>query len=308
MQFLLPLRVGGVTLADLDLRVYRGSAQLDGAAAAATLEDLGTGDYLLSGLPDGEAGSWYTLTAWHGAGLIHRTWPTANATRTPPGLILPARLPGLSLATLSVVIYRDFAIAGGVELSAVPAGDAGDYWLTGWPAAGAGETWAITADLGASGEFGRSWAGPVVHAATAPTAEQVEVRDDIEEDGAPVTLRWNRNVVSPAGGALGADPELVHDIETHAIVDNVTREIPSLTRGTPLAQVGDLTLMIPAVDLALGDQLVAPGAGWTAYLGRASHPDPDAEGSQPHPVLQVLETQYEGPDPLYYVVAARRPA
>lgn len=145
-----------------------------------------------------------------------------------------------------------------------------------------------------------------------PTKEQLSVRKDLEEDGAPVTLRWDRNTVPAGGGLRETNPAKIHDFPTWALISTIEREVgtgtPSTGRrpATPLTEVGDLRLFLPAVDLVVADELVIPGVGWVVYLGVTTHPDPDAGEVLGYPVLQLLGATYERGHALLYEVSARR--
>lgn len=159
MDLLLPLGDAGLTLSDIEPRLYSGTARV--ALGSPTLTDLGEGlDYRLSGLPDGPGE--LTLTYVHppGAGFA-RKWGTAPSP-TPQAIIIPLR--ESTANSLTVQIFKNGAPWTGGSPVVTYLGtlsEPGDWAVSGWPAAKPGEKWGLRYSI--AGVHGlQEWEVPAV--------------------------------------------------------------------------------------------------------------------------------------------------
>lgn len=131
-DFILTLGTTGLVKADLGLRLYKNSTRLTADEAAITVAEVSaTGDYLIDGLPAGQAGYFFTLTYEYppGAGGAYRWLDQAGA---PTTVIAPIRETGLLAADLNLTTYKD-GVATADVITAIEVGTVGDYALAGWP-------------------------------------------------------------------------------------------------------------------------------------------------------------------------------
>ena len=202
-QFVIPLRVAGLVKADFAFRLYRNGSRIAGAEAAIAVADTGGDDYLVTGLPDGDRGTWYTLTWRYPDGAFYAyTWPAQDG--TPPAIVIPQRDAGLVAADFDLVLYRN-GVAQAIDL-AVAALAAGDYHVSGWPTAAEGDRWLLTWQL-AGVTFSVAWTGAAAAVTTLPaSARGLRTRRMVSRvvrhlgERQTVTLRRRHSLVDGSDG------------------------------------------------------------------------------------------------------------
>jgi len=132
-SFLIPAGIAGLTKTDFDFRLYQNGTSV--STAAVTVTEV-SGDYVVSGLDDGAAGEFWSITWSYTYVTGVYSWPAQTETPTAIMLLLPAT--GLALVDIGAVLLLDgvSVSTSGLTLTEVEAGR--DYRLTGMstPAAG----------------------------------------------------------------------------------------------------------------------------------------------------------------------------
>jgi len=131
MYFVIPLRTPGVILTDLLPRLYLNEIAT-AVPVGTTLSDLGGGNYLLDGLPDGDPSLCYTLTyefsgVWYS--IIWGGWKTTG--QAPTRVIVPVRIADLDATSLGLILYRAGELQT-VDFQITEIGSPGDYRISGW--------------------------------------------------------------------------------------------------------------------------------------------------------------------------------